>query len=203
MEIRYLALGDSYTIGTGASSESQNYPSLLAARLREATGREVAVTNPAVNGFTTLDLIHHELGYVSKLIPELVSILIGVNDIVQGRTAEQYRASMIKIYDAVAALKLHAGRVAAISIPDWSVVPAAANYGDPVRLRRITGAFNDIARHEAMARNFLWVDIQEASTSSPSTRGWISADDLHPGDVQYATWAEVIWAGVQDGWLRS
>jgi lysophospholipase L1-like esterase len=122
---------------------------------------------------------------------------------VQGRTSEQYRASMIKIYDSVAAVKLNAGRVAAISIPDWSVVPAASNFGDPTRLRRITGAFNDIARHEAMTRNFLWIDIQEASTSSPSTRGWISDDDLHPGDVQYAAWAEVIWDAVRDQWVAA
>ena len=32
--MRYLALGDSYTIGTGASSDAHNYPSILASRLR-------------------------------------------------------------------------------------------------------------------------------------------------------------------------
>ena len=52
--IVYLALGDSYTIGTGASHESRNFPSLLAAKLQEAGGREVEVVNPAVNGFTTI-----------------------------------------------------------------------------------------------------------------------------------------------------
>jgi acyl-CoA thioesterase I len=202
-DIKYLALGDSYTIGTGASSEARNYPSLLAARLKEATGHEVAVTNPAINGFTTVDLIRTELGYVGKLKPQLVSTLIGVNDIVQRRRAEQYRTSLIEIYDSIANLGLPAGRVAAISIPDWSVVPAASNFGDPTRLRRTTSAFNDIARHEAMSRNFLWIDIQEVSTSSPSTRGWLSADDLHPGDVQYAAWADAIWDAVRDQWIAA
>ena len=83
--LRYLALGDSYTIGTGASSDAHNYPSILAKRLSEATGTRVDVTNPAVNGFTTQDLIDHELGFVSRLKPQLATILIGVNDLVQGR----------------------------------------------------------------------------------------------------------------------
>src|SRR5258707_578156 len=60
--VRYLALGDSYTIGTGASSDAHNYPSILTSRLTKASGRKIGVTNPAVNGFTTIDLINHELG---------------------------------------------------------------------------------------------------------------------------------------------
>src|ERR1700730_7407523 len=95
--VRYLALGDSYTIGTGASAEARNYPSILSARLTKATGRKVDLTNPAVNGFTTLDLIHKELGHVERLKPQLVSVLIGVNDLVQGRTPNQYRSSIAQI----------------------------------------------------------------------------------------------------------
>ena len=55
-QIRYLALGDSYTIGTGASDESHNFPSILSGLVSKATGSRVELTNPAVNGFTTLDL---------------------------------------------------------------------------------------------------------------------------------------------------
>ncbi|TMF00996.1 MAG: SGNH/GDSL hydrolase family protein [Chloroflexi bacterium] len=128
--IVYLALGDSYTIGTGASHESRNFPSLLAASLQEASRREVEVVNPAVNGFTTIDLLAKELGYITDLKPDLVSVLIGVNDLVQGRSAQQYRESLVEIYDAIAATQLPAGRVAAISIPNWSVAPAARDYGD-------------------------------------------------------------------------
>ena len=69
--IVYLALGDSYTIGTGASHESRNFPSLLAAHVQEATRREVKVVNPAVNGFTTIDVLARELGYITDLKPDL------------------------------------------------------------------------------------------------------------------------------------
>jgi acyl-CoA thioesterase-1 len=197
---RYLALGDSYTIGTGASSKSRNYPSILSARLTNVTGRKVDLTNPAVNGFTTLDLIQKELGHVDRLKPQLVSILIGVNDLVQGRTPDQYRSSLAQIYDSVAALRLPAGRVVAISLPDWSVVPAAADYGDPAALRRLTDTFNSIAKREADARGFTWVDITAASTSAMESPGWISSDRLHPGDAQYAAWADLIWEAVKAPW---
>jgi lysophospholipase L1-like esterase len=201
--LRYLALGDSYTIGTGASSKAGNYPSILAARLTKAVGRKVGLTNPAVNGFTTLDLIANEVGYVDRLKPQLVSILIGVNDIVQGRTVEQYRISLVEIYDAVAALGLPPGRVVAISIPNWSEVPAAPNFGDKAALRRLTDTFNSIAQREAKSRSFTWIDITAVSTSAMGSTGWISADQLHPGDAQYAAWAEVIWNAVQQPWTAA
>lgn len=189
--MRYLALGDSYTIGTGASDVSRSWPSIIAARLN------AELTNPAVNGFTTLDLIRDELPYLERVKPDVVSNLIGVNDLVQGRSPEQYRASLRRIYDAVAGLGLPAGRVVAISIPNWSVVPAARDFGDPEHLRRLTETFNAMAKEEAQSRGFTWIDITEMSTSSP---GWISTDKLHPGDVQYAAWAEVIWDVVKVPW---
>ncbi|HEY2598136.1 MAG TPA: SGNH/GDSL hydrolase family protein [Candidatus Dormibacteraeota bacterium] len=201
--LRYLALGDSYTIGTGASSESHNYPSILAARLSQTAGAPVAVTNPAINGFTTQDLIDNELAFVSKLKPELVTILIGVNDIVQGRSLRQYGETLAAIYDRVGALELMPGRVVAISIPNWSVAPAAAGFGDAGRLRRLTDEFNALAQRDAEARGFLWVDITEVSTSRHGTPGWISSDQLHPGDIQYAAWADVIWKAVREPWTAA
>ena len=198
--IVYLALGDSYTIGTGASHESRNFPSLLAASLQQASRREVEVVNPAVNGFTTIDLLAKELGYITDLKPDLVSVLIGVNDLVQGRSAQQYRESLVEIYDAIAATQLPAGRVAAISIPNWSVAPAARDYGDPTRLRSLTEKFNAVAQQEAEARRFTWADLTEVSTRAMGSTGWTAADELHPGDAQYAAWADEIWSRVREGW---
>jgi len=57
--------------------------------------------------------------------------------------------------------------------------------------------FNAIAEIEATSRNFTWVDISEASTSGIGSEGWIAADDLHPGDAQYAAWAEMIWSALK------
>ena len=185
--LKYLALGDSYTIGTGASDDSRAWPSIIASRL----GAEL--TNPAVNGYTTLDLIREELPYLERVEPDLVSILIGVNDLVQGRTPDEFRRSLATIYDEIA------GRlVAAVSIPTWSYVPAAADFGGVHRVEKLTGIFNEVARKEAEAHSFKWIDLGPASTSGMGTPGWIASDHLHPGDAQYAAWAEAIWPAISN-----
>ena len=130
----------------------------------------------------------------------MVSILIGVNDLVQGRSAERYRESLARIYDAAA---VAASQVAAVSIPTWSYVPAAADFGGREQVELLTRAFNEVARDQANTRGFAWVDIGPASTSGVGTPGWIAADRLHPGDAQYAAWAEVIWAAIRPLWVPS
>jgi lysophospholipase L1-like esterase len=192
--VRYLALGDSYTIGTGASDDSHSWPSIIASRL----GAEL--TNPAVNGFTTLDLIPHELPYLVRVKPDLVTILIGVNDLVQGRSPDAYRRSLATIYDEVA--KVSERRAAAVSIPTWSYTPAAADFGGKDHVEKLTRIFNGIASSEARSRDFTWIDLGEASTSGIGTTGWIAPDGLHPGDAQYAAWAEAIWSAAKDSWTQ-
>ncbi|TMC53785.1 MAG: hypothetical protein E6J20_05170 [Chloroflexi bacterium] len=191
--LRYLALGDSYTIGTGASDQSHSWPSIIASRLN------AELTNPAVNGYTTLDLIRYELPYLERVRPDLVSILIGVNDLVQGRNPDEYRQSLSRIYDEAAAVDPRP-RIAAISIPTWSYVPAAADFGGKEHVERQTAVFNAIAELEATSRNFTWVDISEASSSAVGTTDWIASDGLHPGDTQYASWADAIWSAVGGSW---
>lgn len=156
------------------------------------------MVNPAVNGFTTIDLIAKELGYIADLKPQFVSVLIGVNDLVQGRSIEQYRESLVEIYDAIP----KAAKTAAVSIPNWSIVPAARDYGDPAREKDLTEKFNEVAENEARSRGFTWIDLTEVSSRPKKSSTWIAADNLHPGDDQYAAWADVIWDVVGGEWTR-
>lgn len=198
--IRYLALGDSYTIGTGASHESANFPSRLARKLEEATGSVVELRNPAVNGYTTTDLIVNELPELERFKPGLVTILIGVNDLVQRSDEAGYRKRLRRIYDSVARLALPQGRVATISIPDFSIVPAAPTFGVPSQLRARTDAFNAVARQEAGACGFPFLELGDVSRAGAGRAGWIADDNLHPGDDQYAAWADYLWPHLSGAW---
>jgi lysophospholipase L1-like esterase len=200
--LRYLALGDSYTIGTGASNPERSWPAIIAGRLKTEVGRDVQLTNPAVSGYTTLDVIDKQLHLIKQVKPDFVTVLVGVNDLVTNRGADDYRSSLVRIYNEIGSLELHAGRAVAIAIPNWSVVPAALEYGEAPLIRATTNSFNGVARQEAEERGFTWVDITIVSTSGLGSKGWIASDNLHPGDSQYAAWADVIWAAVRDSWVR-
>ena len=200
--IRYLALGDSYTIGTGLEQEGQNFPSLLATRLTEATGIDVAVVNLGVNGYTTADLIREELPVARASSPEIVSVLIGANDIVQGSDEGSYRRRLQAIYTSVGELGLPAGRMLSISIPDFSGLPGAAPFGTAGQLRTRVDAFNRIAQTEADSRGFHFADISGLSRERDRGDGWLAADGLHPGPWQHRAIADYLWEIVGGEWAR-
>lgn len=199
----YLALGDSYTIGTGSSAPSRRWPDIVARRLETATGRAVSVTNLGVGGFTTADVIDLELPHLKDARWEYISILVGVNDFFQGYDEPHYHARLVHIYDAVAALNLPPGRVLAVSIPDYSYTPEGAASGRPSDIVEGLRLFNASARMTAEIRGFTWVDIFEVSRSGIGSPGWIASDGLHPGDVQYQAWANHIWAAVGPTWTTA
>jgi lysophospholipase L1-like esterase len=204
--IRYLALGDSYTIGTGLEDEAQNFPSLLATRLKEATGLDVALANLGVNGYTTTDLIREELPVARNVRPERVTILIGANDIVQGSDEATYRGRLRQIYQAIRELGVPSSRVIAISIPDFSPRPGAAPFGSPHELGARIDAFNDIARTEAATFGFRYVDITAVSREDNRSDDWFASDLLHPGPAQHQAFADRIWETAKTwttpGWDR-
>jgi lysophospholipase L1-like esterase len=78
-EIGFLPLGDSYTICTGAK-ESESWPVILTKHVNDAGIALKLLDNPARNGFTTQKVIDFELPLLKKLKPEVVTLLIGVND---------------------------------------------------------------------------------------------------------------------------
>lgn len=194
--IRYLALGDSLTIGVGASSKKKAFPTLLARLLSKATGRLVDLENPAVDGYAAEDLIRSELASVESFRPDVATVLVGANDIARGSSLGDYRDSLAWIYGALAGV----GQVAAIGLPDWSLTPAAAGFGPPEALRQKIEGFNAVAREQAEAAGLVWIDLAPLSRDGSAREGWLAADGLHPGDAQYAAWADAIWAVVGPAW---
>jgi lysophospholipase L1-like esterase len=126
--LRYVALGDSYTIGTGVRPP-ERWPDQLCVTLGDEPGLDL-VANLGVNGYTSADLIRHELPALEALAPEFASVLIGVNDVVQGVPTATYEANVAVILDTLLE-RLAADRLIAVAIPDYTVTPAGAEFGDP------------------------------------------------------------------------
>ena len=185
---RFLALGDSFTIGTGTTPD-RSFPAVLA-RVWTERGRSVVLSNPAVNGYTTDDLIREELPLVASFEPTLVTLLIGANDIVSGSTEDRYRRQLRVIHDRLDEDASDA-RVIALPQPDWSVSPAGSGFGDVTAIARTIERFNEIARDEADRAGALWVDLFRLMREQ-GRKKMFASDGLHPSAEAYAEWARAL-----------
>ena len=185
--VRYVALGDSYTIGTSVE-QGERFPDQLVEALASADGPALElVANLGVNGFTSADLIRQELPALDALEPGLVTVLIGVNDVVQGVPAATYEANVATILDALRA-RLPAARIVTVAIPDYTVTPAGADYGDPVARSAAIDVNNATMARLASERGIAFVDIVDLSRRALEDRGLVAEDGLHPSGAQYALW---------------
>jgi acyl-CoA thioesterase-1 len=187
--LRYVALGDSYTIGTGVA-ESERWPNQLVARLAAATPL-VLVANLGVNGFTSDDLINRELPVLASFRPEFATVLIGVNDVVQRVARDRYSANIDFILDQLLG-PLPATRIAVVSTPDYTLTPSGAAFGDPVQQRAAIADFNEIERSAAEARGIAFVDISAVARRVPADRALVAGDGLHPSGKQYDGWVDLV-----------
>jgi acyl-CoA thioesterase-1 len=188
--IRYLALGDSFTIGTGTTPE-RAFPAVLAARWR-AAGRSVELLNPAVNGYTTDDLIAKELLHVPVFKPTLVTLLIGANDIVRGGSDDKrYRGQLRRIYAQLRDDGVPGGAVVALPQPEWSRSPAASPYGTTEALLVRIAHFNAIAAEEAESAGARFVDLYPLMHRQAAAE-MLAIDGLHPNAEAHEEWAKTL-----------
>ena len=189
--LRYVALGDSYTIGTATRSQDERWPDQLAERLGEGPPTLDLVANLGVNGFTSRDVIEAELPQLDALRPEFASILVGVNDVVQGVPATAFRTNASAILDDLVR-RLPPGRIVAVATPDYTVTPQGAAFGDPAEQSAGIRRNNEILRVLAEERGVAFVDTYDLSLRVREDRTLVADDGLHPSGVQYGLWVDRI-----------
>jgi len=186
MPNRYVALGDSYTIGTSVA-EHERWPNQLVAR----EPRLQLVANLGVNGFTSRDLIEVELPRLDALDPEFLTVLIGVNDVVHGVPAGSYRANVADILDD-AVRRVGPSRVLVATTPDYTVTPRGGDFGDPSQQAAGIRENNAVIAEAAANRGIRVVDIHDISLEAAGDRSLVANDGLHPSGAQYARWVQRI-----------
>ncbi len=189
--LRYVALGDSYTIGTGTRRAEERWPDQLVARLGTAEPVLELVANLGVNGFTSQDVIDVELPQLAALAPEFATLLVGVNDVVQGVPEATYTRNAGAILDELRTT-LAPSRVVAIATPDYTVTPQGAAYGDPLLQAAGIRRNNEILHGLAAGRGIAFVDIHDLSLRAAGDRSLVAEDGLHPSGVQYGLWVDRI-----------
>ncbi len=190
VDTKFLALGDSYTIGESVA-EQERWPEQLAAALR-AKGNKIAKPRIiAVTGWRTDQLkkaieeanLENEYG--------LVSLLIGVNNQYQKKTAESYRPEFEELLDM--AVKLAQGkkeRVFVVSIPDYGYTP----FGKPnqVTISKAIDEFNAVNKSITEGKGIKYVNITDLTREGLDKPEYVAGDGLHPSGKMYTRWVERI-----------
>ena len=189
MGIRYLALGDSYTIGESVA-ENKRWPNQLAAMLSEQ-GIQTDVTIIARTGWTTSELWQGIQAANPQGTYDMVSLLIGVNNQYRGYDINEYREEFKFLLEK--SIEYADGKpehVIVLSIPDWGVTPFAWGR-DTAQIADDIDAYNAINLEEAKKAGVHYVDVTPVSREALNDPTLIAGDDLHPSGKMYAEWTKL------------
>jgi acyl-CoA thioesterase I len=191
-KIRYAVIGDSYSCGEGAKP-SESWPVLLTQHLKREGVDVDLVSNPSVTGWTTKDAIDKELPKFIRSNPTFASLLIGVNDWVQGVDETTFRNRFSYLIDQMVAVLPNKKKLLVVTIPDFGVTPAGPKYSRGRNIHEGIKQFNQIASEEAAKRGLKVVDIFPLSKKMGEDTSLVAKDGLHPSAKAYAEWEKIIF----------
>lgn len=198
--IRYLALGDSYTIGESVP-ENERWSNQLADLLSLHLGgsrREVEVTIIARTGWTTAELWEGVRAREIHPPYDLVSLLIGVNNQYRGYDLNEYREQFVFLLEkSIEYAGGDSNRVIVLSIPDWGVTPFASGR-DRENIAQEIDAFNAVNREATEKAGAHYIDITPISREAANDSSFIAPDGLHPSGAMYEEWAKLALPIVLD-----
>jgi lysophospholipase L1-like esterase len=187
---RYLALGDSYTIGESVP-EGERWPNQLA-KLLETAGIQMEVMIIAHTGWTTDELWQGIQARDIQPPYDLVSLLIGVNNQYRGRNLDEYREQFVFLLNkSIEYAGGEPGQVIVLSIPDWGVTPFASGR-DAKKIAQEIDEFNQVNREESEKAGVHYMNITPVSRDAVTEPALIAADGLHPSGKMYTMWAEKV-----------
>ncbi|WP_206665832.1 SGNH/GDSL hydrolase family protein [Pedococcus bigeumensis] len=169
----WVALGDSMTQGIGAPAPDRGWVGQFADHLT-AAGRPHRVVNLSVTGARVQDVIDQQLPALRALldsgfVPDLVTVVIGSNDVISPRVRAGLTERFAELLDG---------------LPNGSVV---ANLPNPHReARRVEALLRQREREGRLV-------VADMRAHGPrSWRGKLAADKFHPNDAGYAAMARVF-----------
>ncbi len=183
---RYLALGDSYTIGESVD-ESQRWPVLLCGVIAPGTSPTIIATT----GWRTDDLMS-AIKKASLTPPyDQVSLLIGVNNQYQGRSVDAYKPEFESLLTkAIELAGNDKSKVFVVSIPDYGYTPFGK--AKQQSISHDIDAFNEANRAITEKAGIRYINITDISRRGLKDPSLVASDDLHPSAAQYKLWVERI-----------
>lgn len=193
--LRYLALGDSYTIGESVEP-AMRWPVQLADSLRKVGFNIEDPRIIATTGWTTQNLLQAMNDQLNNEKFDLVSILIGVNNQYQGKSIEAYEEDLNEIFRrAISHSENGAAGVFAVSIPDYGVTPFGASREEETG--RELDEFNRVFKEVADQYNEPFFNITPISRRAKEEPELIAEDNLHPSGEMYRQWVNLFFSDVK------
>jgi lysophospholipase L1-like esterase len=193
-QITYVAIGASDTFGIGTYDPyDDNWPTDLAALLGPSP---IHLINLGIPGITAHDALSLELPIALDSHPDLLTIWLGVNDIVNKVSTNSYASDLNTLLAGLRANSPHA-RIAIANIPDLTLLPFFA-HTDPQALTRQIQAYNTIIASAAQQHQAILVDLTQQNFNLQAHPEYINSNDgLHPSDIGYEQLAKVFYQALQ------
>ncbi len=189
--VRYLALGDSYTIGESIVP-SGRWPQQLYDSLANRGYQIEELKIIAQTGWRTDNLIQAIENTNLTNDYNLVSLLIGVNNQFQGESIETYEDEFEELL--LTAIDLAGGNknsVFVLSIPDYSYTPFGDN-SNSLAISEEIEAFNRVNRTITEFYGITYYNITPISQLGLSIPELVAGDGLHPSEKMYTEWVNLI-----------
>lgn len=195
LQLRYLALGDSYTIGEGVEERDRFPNQVVQAWNASSSLGFFPPTLIAKTGWTVDELeAGIEANPPSSEGYDLVTLLIGVNNQYRGRTSTAFALDFEKMLQrAIAYANGKKDRVMVLSIPDWGVTPFARSKGlDPAKIASEIDAYNGVKKEICDRYGIVFIDITSGYRQGGANPESLADDQLHPSGSQYTQWANKV-----------
>lgn len=179
--IKYVALGDSLTAGVGVSDYKSSYPYLIALKI---PSYKVELINLAYAGATSKDVLINQIPKAISAKPDLVTLLIGVNDIHNLVSSKMFENNLTQ---TIKALKDTHARIYLLSIP-YLGSDKIVRFPYNLILNLKTKQFNNVIRKISKEYGIRYIDLYNLSKSA----SFYSSDQFHPGEKGYKDWAKII-----------
>lgn len=188
----YLALGDSYTIGAGVTSE-ESFPIQLKDRLEQGLNVKVNTEIIAVTGWRT-DNLKDAIDRGTLLSSyDLVSLLIGVNNQYQGKPFGVYTQEFPLLLERAIALAYgNPKNVVVISIPDYAYTPFGEGRNTD-KISKEIDEYNAFAEATALQKGVPFVNITDITRDGLVVPELVAGDGLHPSGVAYKRFVDEIY----------
>ena len=194
--LRYLAMGDSYTVGR-LMPPAESFPYLLVKKLNSKGIKTARPTLLAQNGWRTDELLSAvKNGHISYDY-NFVTLLIGVNNHYQKKDIVVYQVEFKQLLDsAIAFAGRNAKHVIVLSIPDWGVTPFAA-LRNPPKIAAEIDAYNQLNKELTKQAGATYINITGLTRDVADEPGIMASDQLHYTGKMYGWWADKVASAVR------